>query len=127
MIELPREKLQILIEERPELALKLVGLLASRLFAAQQWCATINAYSAGERVASLLARLGREFGEDHPEGTELRLKLNQEDLARMIGATRETVSHSLNKLRREGAIVRQRSPFILNLDALEAYVDAPAR
>ena len=102
-------------------------MLADRLFEAQHWCATVSAYSAGERVASLLARLGRQFGVKHPQGTELNVKLNQEDLARMIGATRETVSHSLHKLRREGAIVRQRSPFILNLEALEAYVDASAR
>lgn len=127
LIVLPRAELQRLIGVRPELALKVIGLVARRLAESQQWCATVSAYSAGERVASLLARLGREFGVPHPQGTELRVKLNQEDLARMIGATRETVSHSLHKLRREGAIVRQRSPFVLNVEALEAYVNASDR
>ncbi|MDO4262754.1 MAG: Crp/Fnr family transcriptional regulator [Deinococcus sp.] len=127
LLALPQDELRRLIQLCPGLSLKLISILTHRLFEAQHWCATVNAYSAGERVASLLARLGREFGVKHPEGTELNLKLNQEDLARMIGATRETVSHSLHKLRREGAIVRQRSPFILNLDALEAYVDSSAR
>lgn len=123
LIALPQAELQTLVETRPELALRLVGLLAARLFETQQWSAAVNAYSASERVASLLARLGREFGVPHAEGgTELRLRLNQEDLARMIGATRETVSHSLHRLRREGAVMRQRSPFILNIEALEAYV-----
>ncbi|WP_261664529.1 Crp/Fnr family transcriptional regulator [Deinococcus sp. Marseille-Q6407] len=127
LIALPQAELSQLIQAQLDLALRLIGLLAARLFETQHWSATVSAYSAGERVASLLARLGREFGVTHPEGTELNLKLNQEDLARMIGATRETVSHSLHKLRREGAIVRQRTPFILNLEALEAYVDSSAR
>ena len=59
----------------------------------------------------------------HPQGTELALKLNQEDIARMVGATRETVSHSLGKLRDEGAIVRARTPIIVNLDALRKYLE----
>ncbi|MFC6618127.1 Crp/Fnr family transcriptional regulator [Deinococcus radiophilus] len=127
LIAVPQAELQALLQARPDLALKLIGVLATRLFDAQHWSATVNAYSASERVASLLARLGREFGRPHEGGTELNLKLNQEDLARMVGATRETVSHSLQKLKREGAIIRQRSPFVLNLEALEAYVDGPSK
>ncbi|GHF93267.1 transcriptional regulator [Deinococcus piscis] len=127
LLALPQTELQRLIELQPELALRLIGMLTVRLFEAQQWCAVVSAYSASERVASLLARLGREFGVPHPQGTELRVKLNQEDLARMIGATRETVSQSLHKLRCQGAVMRQRSPFVLNVEALEAYINAADR
>ena len=62
VIALPHAELRQLIYARPELGVKLIGLLTARLFEAQQWCAMVNAYSAGERVAGLLARLGREFG-----------------------------------------------------------------
>ena len=123
LIVLPRNELQKLLNTKPDLAMKLIRLMAARFFEAQAWTAEVSAYSAPERVASLLYRLAREFGRGHPQGVELRLKLNQEDIARMVGATRETVSHSLGKLRDEGAIVRARTPIIVNLDRLKIYLE----
>lgn len=123
LIVLPRAELQKLLNTKPDLAMKLIRLMAARFFEAQAWTAEVSAYSAPERVASLLYRLAREFGRPHPQGVELSLKLNQEDIARMVGATRETVSHSLGKLRDEGAIVRARTPIIVDLKALNRYLD----
>jgi len=123
LIVLPRQELQKLLAVKPDLAMKLIRLMATRLFEAQAWTAEVSAYSAPERVASLLYRLAKEFGKPHPQGVELHLKLNQEDIARMVGATRETVSHSLGKLRSLGAIVRPRSPMVVQLDALKRFVD----
>ncbi len=123
LIVLPRTELQRLLALKPDLAMKLIRLMAARFFEAQAWTAEVSAYSAPERVASLLYRLAREFGRSHPDGTELALKLNQEDIARMVGATRETVSHSLGKLRDEGAIMRARTPIVVNLTALRKYLN----
>ena len=123
LIVLPRAELQKLLNSKPDLAMKLIRLMAARLFEAQAWTATVSAYSAPERVASLLYRLAREFGRPHAQGVELNLKLNQEDIARMVGATRETVSHSLGKLKQDGAIVRARTPIIVRLDALKRYIE----
>ena len=124
LIVLPRmPSCRKLLTTKPDLAMKLIRLMAARFFEAQAWTAEVSAYSAPERVASLLYRLAREFGRGHPQGVELRLKLNQEDIARMVGATRETVSHSLGKLRDEGAIVRARTPIIVNLDRLKVYLE----
>lgn len=122
LIILPRSELQLLLETKPELAMKLIRLMAARLFEAQSWTATVNAYSAPDRVASLLYRLAVEFGRPHANGTEIALKLNQEDLSRMVGATRETVSHSLSKLKKEGAIVKARTPIVVRLEALKHYL-----
>jgi CRP/FNR family transcriptional regulator, cyclic AMP receptor protein len=124
LIVLPRNELQKLLEAKHDLAMKLIRLMAARLFEAQAWTAEVSAYSAPERVASLLYRLAREFGRPHPQGVELSLKLNQEDIARMVGATRETVSHSLSKLKHEGAIVRPRTPIIVRMDALKRYIES---
>ena len=123
LIVLPRGELQKLLATKPDLAMKLIRLMAARLFEAQAWTATVSAYSAPERVASLLYRLAREFGRPHSQGVELNLKLNQEDIARMVGATRETVSHSLSRLKKDGAIVRARTPIIVRLDALKQYLE----
>lgn len=123
LIVLPRSELQTLVQQKPDLALKLIQMMARRLFEARAWSAEVSAYSAPERVASLLYRLAREFGRPHPQGVELGLKINQEDIARMVGATRETVSHSLNKLKHLGAIVRPRTPIVVRMDALKKYLE----
>ncbi|ADV68634.1 Crp/Fnr family transcriptional regulator [Deinococcus maricopensis] len=123
LIVLPRTELQKLLDIKPALAMKLIRLMAARLFEAQAWTAEVSAYSAPERVASLLYRLAREFGKPHPNGVELGLRLNQEDIARMVGATRETVSHSLGRLKQEGAIVRPRTPIVVKMEALRNFLE----
>ncbi|MBB6099529.1 CRP/FNR family transcriptional regulator [Deinobacterium chartae] len=122
LIVLPRSELQNLLEKRPTIALKFVRLMAERLFEAQSWSAEVSAYSAPERIASLLYRLALEFGTPQQEGTEISLKLNQEDMARMVGATRETVSHCLSRLKKRGAIVRGRSPILVNVEKLQDFI-----
>lgn len=122
LIVLPRVELENLLKARQPLALKFIQLMASRLFEAQSWTAEVSAFSAPGRLASLLFRFALEFGEPVPEGTRINLKITQEDLSRMIGATRETVSHCLARLKDEGAIVRGRAPFIVSRRKLEQFL-----
>ena len=122
IITLPRAELEMLIAERPALALKFIQIMAQRLFETQSWQAEVSAYSAPARLASLLYRFALEFGKQGTDGVRIHLKLTQEDLSRMIGATRETVSHSLNRLKREGAIGRTRAPFIVDTAKLEVFI-----
>jgi CRP/FNR family transcriptional regulator len=122
LIVLPRPELERLLETRPKLALKFIQVMAARLFETQSWSAEVSAFSAPGRLASLLYRFALEFGEANSEGTRINLKVTQEDLSRMIGATRETVSHCLSRLKDEGAIVRGRSPFVVSVPRLEAFL-----
>jgi CRP/FNR family transcriptional regulator, cyclic AMP receptor protein len=122
LIVLPRADLELMLATRPKLALKFIQLMAARLFETQSWSAQVSAYSAPGRLASLFFRFAMEFGEQVPEGTKINLKITQEDLSRMIGATRETVSHCLTRLRDEGAIVRGRAPFVVDKAKLEEFL-----
>ncbi len=122
LIVLPRAELQHLLQHRPAIALKFIQLMAARLFEAQNWTAEVSTFSAPERVASLLYRLALEFGVEHPDGTEISIKLNQEDMARMVGATRETISHCLSKLKEMGALVTSKNPLVVYPELLLKYL-----
>ena len=122
LIVLPRPEFERLLDARPKLALKFIQVMAQRLFEAQTWTAEVSAFSAPGRLASLLYRFALEFGQPVPEGTKIVLRITQEDLSRMIGATRETVSHCLTRLKDEGAIVRGRAPFIVSKEKLQAFM-----
>ena len=57
-----------------------------------------NAYQdIRTRLASLLLNLERNFGEKVDGGTRLTLRLTNQEMANMIGTTRETVNRMLNK------------------------------
>jgi len=60
--------------------------------------------SALEKLAHLIARWGRDFGERTAEGVRIRMWLTQEEIAQMIGASRETVTRLFSTLKRDGIV-----------------------
>jgi CRP/FNR family cyclic AMP-dependent transcriptional regulator len=77
--------------------------------------------SAAEKLARLLLRLGDEFGERTTTGIRLQTLLTHEEIAQMIGASRETVTRTLNTLKRKHLIrARNGDLLIRNRAALAA-------
>jgi len=60
--------------------------------------------SIQQRLAHLLVRLGDELGEPTSAGIRLDSLLTHEEIAQMIGSSRETVTRSLSTLKRKGII-----------------------
>ena len=61
--------------------------------------------SALEKLARLIVRWGRDFGERTTEGVRVQILLTQEEIAQIIGASRETVTRLFSALKR-GKIIR---------------------
>jgi CRP/FNR family transcriptional regulator, cyclic AMP receptor protein len=71
------------------------------------------------RLAHLLLKLSEMFGQAHPEGTVIEHGFTQADLANMIGATRQRVSMTLNRLRQQRIVrIGKRRLVILDQDNL---------
>lgn len=60
------------------------------------------------RLARLLLRLSKEFPKKMKCGDKIDLNLTQQDMANLIGATREIVSLTLNDFKRQGLIASHR-------------------
>jgi CRP/FNR family cyclic AMP-dependent transcriptional regulator len=56
------------------------------------------------KLAELLLRLGDEYGIDDARGTLVSLKITHQEMANLIGSTRETVSLTLSQFKRRGFI-----------------------
>ena len=97
--------------------------MSTRLWQAQQWQAEVGAFDAPGRLANLLLRLANDFGSESERGTVIDLSLTQQDLAKMIGATRETVSHCLARLLEFGAVRRRRAPITVIRTKLQEFLD----
>ncbi|HJZ78983.1 MAG TPA: Crp/Fnr family transcriptional regulator [Pyrinomonadaceae bacterium] len=82
--------------------------------------------SALEKLARLILRWDREFGERTSEGIRVRMVLTQEEIAQIIGASRETVTRLLSALKRDQLIrVKRDSLWIRDYDALAALAQTP--
>lgn len=123
LIVMPEQDFQKLLTEQPQIAMKFIRVMSTRLWQAQQFQAEVGAFDAPERLANLLMRLAQDFGVEGERGTIIDLNLTQQDLAKMIGATRETVSHSLARLLEYGAVRRRRSPITVNTEKLQGFLD----
>ena len=60
--------------------------------------------SALEKLARLIMRWAKDFGERTTEGVRVQLLLTQEEIAQIIGASRETVTRLFSALKRDRII-----------------------
>jgi CRP/FNR family cyclic AMP-dependent transcriptional regulator len=118
---LRRRDFEDLMQSKPELALRVMKVLAERLRQAEEAIENLAFRDVPGRLATTLAGLAEAYGEPHGEGRRLVLRLTHQDLANMIGATRETVTTVLTRFRDEGLITMDgRRIVIQDLDRLNA-------
>ena len=118
---LQRAVFEDIIRNTPEVALQVIRVLARRLLAAEREIEDLALRDVPGRLAALLLRLAEEYGEPHGRGIRLALRLTHQDLANMVGSTRETITAMINRFRDEGLLIaEQRILVILDRDKLRA-------
>ncbi|MEU0553236.1 Crp/Fnr family transcriptional regulator [Dactylosporangium sp. NPDC006015] len=114
-----RPQLRAFLEQEPNAALALAGMVADRLRWANQFRVDFTAYSAKVRVARVLVKMALAYGRRTPAGLEIGFELTQSELASLCGAAEVTVQKSLRDFRRTGSIVTgYRTVTVLDLDGL---------
>jgi CRP-like cAMP-binding protein len=95
LARMPKQALRQWITDRPEIAEKLLRVLARRLRRTNNMLADLIFTDVPGRVAKQLLQLGSKFGSI--DGGHLRVThdLTQEELAQLVGASRETVNKAL--------------------------------
>jgi CRP/FNR family transcriptional regulator, cyclic AMP receptor protein len=66
------------------------------------------------KLAELLLKLGNEYGVDDARGTMVALKITHQELANLIGSTRETVSLTLSQFKRKKYICTEGRKVIIS-------------
>ncbi len=111
---------------RPAAALSVIRLLADRVGALEERIDGMAFQDVRGRLATTLLRLTDSYGTREPtSGVAVRLRMTQQELASLIGASREMVNHALAEWKRQGWIKLQgRSIVIRQPDALTAQAAA---
>jgi CRP/FNR family cyclic AMP-dependent transcriptional regulator len=118
--------LRDVLERHPATAEQLLRLVASRLHRTSRALEEALAGDVPTRVSHRLRDLAEEHGTPSREGVTIRVPITQEELGRMVGASREAVNRTLGGLAARG-LVRSHGGVVVipDPDALDAEPVAP--
>jgi len=111
---LPKQGLVHLLSTVPAFSMNFIHLLSRRLAKVEMELAGFGHTWSYHRLAKVLLKLGAEHGVKTPKGISLTLRLTHEELANLIGTTRETVTTQLGRFRRMGLIRREGKTLLLD-------------
>jgi CRP/FNR family cyclic AMP-dependent transcriptional regulator len=119
LVALGHDDLQPWLTGRPEVASQLLGALARRLRRTNEAMADLVFSDVPGRVAKQLLDLARRFGVQTDDGLRVTHDLTQEELAQLVGASRETVNKALADFASRGFLrLEARAVVILDLERL---------
>lgn len=104
VVLIPKGVMQQLLEENPGVSLGVTKLFGLRRQRIERRLKYLLFRSNRERLVHLLLELAEQYGQPVSGGVELRIKLSHQDLASIIGSTRETVTVLLGELQAEGRL-----------------------
>ncbi len=113
VVMIPGEVIQRLMETHANLSLgitKMIGLRRQRI---ERRLKNLLFLSNRERLVHLLLELAEQYGKRTDAGIELGIKLSHQDLANVIGSTRETVTVVLGEMQAEGLLTVGRRKLVL--------------
>ena len=97
----------------PDIALGMLKIMSRRLRMAQKQINDLALMDTSRRMASTLLFLAAEQGVSCQEGTAIDMSLTNQDLASMIGTSRETANRILSDMRRQKAILVDKKQIII--------------
>ena len=75
------------------------------------------------KLAELLLTLAKDFGVEDVRGSLIAIKITHQEMANLIGSTRETVSLTLSQFRKKNLVAMQgRKVIVTDFDGLRALV-----
>ncbi len=104
LVFIPRAAFQQLLARRPELYEPFVKILCQKLRLSLAFLADMVFLPLSGRLARRLLDLARDYGEDSEHGRRITLRLPQDELGRMMGVSRQSISKELKAWEAKGLI-----------------------
>ena len=116
-----RQDFQSLCLTHPQVSLKVLKVVGARLRRLVGIIEELSFTTVRHRLSAYLLRLAQKEGRKVPQGIEVTLPANNQELASQIGTVRELVSRNLSRLQAEGLItIDGRALIVRDLKALES-------
>ncbi len=108
-----------LILTRSELALSMLKIMSRRLRAAQLTIRDLALHDADRRLERLLFKLSERHGKSTSTGIKLDTWISRQEMASIIGTTRETVARILSRFQKEGFLRIDKGTIYLHKDFIQ--------
>lgn len=119
--QVERSDYERLLADNARLGLHMTKLLAARRRDLENKLETLVFRDVTSKLAELLLELADEYGVEDSRGTLVALKITHQELANLIGSTRETVSLTLSQFKRKNLICTEgRKVIISDAESLRA-------
>jgi CRP-like cAMP-binding protein len=119
--EIERSQFEKLLSTQASLGYRMTKILAQRRREMETKIENLVFKDVNSKLAELLLRLAAEYGVDDSRGTLVALKITHQEMANLIGSTRETVSLTLAQFKRKGLIQTEgRKVIIADREGLRA-------
>ena len=126
VILISNEVMQGLLAENPAVSLGVTKLFGLRRRRIERRLKYLLFRSNRERLVHLLLELAEQYGQQTGSSVALGIKLSHQDLASIIGSTRETVTVVLGELQIEGLLeLGRRKISLLDMARLADSVNVP--
>lgn len=117
------EDLEGLLKERGDITFKIIEVMSERLRAAQYHIRDLALRDAEGRLASFLLALAKDYGEKTEQGQCININLSHQQLANMVGASRETVARILSAWKKQRLIkVEKQVISIIDIEGIKAIL-----
>jgi CRP/FNR family cyclic AMP-dependent transcriptional regulator len=124
LVLLPKQALQHVIRKYPDLVLGVTKLIGVRRQRVEKRLRNLLFRSNRERVIHLLLELSEKYGVQTENEISLNIRLSHQEMACIIGSTRETVTVVLGHLQKEELLkISRRRVIIMDLPKLASEVN----
>jgi len=104
VLVMTREQFEQHVHRSPRTAINVIKEMSRRLRRADEIIGNLATLDVSQRVVHIMKDLAEKDGEEVPEGILIKERPTQQDIASMIGTSRETVSRVLSELQRGGFV-----------------------
>ncbi|MBO7744453.1 Crp/Fnr family transcriptional regulator [Paenibacillus sp. MWE-103] len=115
---IPAEQIEPLLSKHPELTLRFLSEMSKRLKIQDELVEKMVFRDLRGKVLYFLNRLSIKFGVEENGYRKIDIPLTHQELANMIGATREAVSLTLQELTNEGILITSRKMVMIHIQKL---------
>jgi CRP/FNR family transcriptional regulator len=106
-------EMEQLIKDNPEIAVSMLHIMSRRLRIAQDRAMNLALNDVRRRLIYVLLDLATENGSKTSKGIEINLALTNQELANMVGTSRESANRIINDLKKNGALEINRQQIII--------------
>lgn len=117
-----KEDFESFILDNPQTSIKIIKMLSRRLRSATNMLSDMAMKNVSQRLAGMLVKFAEQDGVEQQSGIYVECDLTRQELAELIGVSRETFIRELSKFQKAGILqCLKRDILITNMEKLKSW------